>query len=456
MHPDSHINALASMKIMIEGDVVSNGEYVLFRKDRSAFFAELSASCLRDNHGQAMSFLILVRDISDRKRVEEERTQLQAQLLQAQKMESIGRLAGGVAHDFNNMLSVILGYTELIQSQLPSEDPMVSDLMQIERAGIRARDITHQLLAFSRKQIIEPTCLDLNELIASTKMGLARLIGEDIDLRFCPDPDLYKIKFDHSQLDQILINLAVNARDAMPQGGRLTIETSNIHLDEQFNQGHLGFESGDYVMLTVCDDGIGMDKETLSHAFEPFFTTKAVGKGTGLGLATVYGIVTQGGGLIEANSEPGKGSIFKIYFPRLIEEESPAIETKRYPVEPGKGTVLVAEDDGMVRDITVAMLEAVGYKVVAPTTPMEALKYCENTKMTIDLLVTDVVMPELSGAELRDKILAIRPEMKVLFISGYAGDIIAHHGVLDEGINFIRKPFSMNELALAVRNVIQG
>jgi two-component system, cell cycle sensor histidine kinase and response regulator CckA len=363
-------------------------------------------------------------------------------------------LAGGVAHDFNNMLSVILGYSELLQSQLPPHNPMLNDLEQIERAGRRAKDITHQLLAFSRKQIIEPALLDLNEVIASAQKGLVRLIGEDIDLSFHPQADLYQIKFDHSQLEQILINLAVNARDAMPQGGRLTIEIANYHFDETQCRDHLKFSSGDYVLLTVSDNGMGMDEETLSHAFEPFFTTKAVGKGTGLGLAMVYGIVNQGGGFIEAHSEPGKGTTFKIYFPRIEETGMPAPETRESPVECGTGTVLVVEDDGMVREMTVEMLKAMGYSVLAEATPRAALEYFEKCEADIDLLITDVVMPELSGAELRDKLLKLRPEIKVLFISGYAGDIIAHHGVLDEGINFVKKPFSMNELAIAVRNVM--
>jgi two-component system cell cycle sensor histidine kinase/response regulator CckA len=332
---------------------------------------------------------------------------------------------------------------------------MVGDVVQIERAGRRARDITQQLLAFSRKQIIEPMILDLNELIASTQQGLARLIGEDIDLRFCPATDLFKIKFDHSQLDQILINLAVNARDAMPQGGKLTIETANIRIDESFSRERLGFLPGDYVLLTVSDTGIGMDKVTLTHAFEPFFTTKAIGKGTGLGLATVYGIVSQGGGFIEASSEPGKGSTFKIYFPRMTVHQTPEPERKPFPPVQGTGTVMVVEDDRMVRDMTVAMLESVGYKVLPAETPQDALEFCQKSSTPIDLLITDVVMPELSGAELRDKIIKLRPGIKVLFISGYARDIIAHHGVLDEGINFVRKPFSMNDLAIAVRNVIQ-
>jgi two-component system, cell cycle sensor histidine kinase and response regulator CckA len=350
---------------------------------------------------------------------------------------------------------VILGYTELIQTQLTKEDPLLNDVLQIEKAGRRAKDITQQLLAFSRKQIIEPAIIDLNEFIASTQKGLSRLIGEDIHLYFSPGADLYKIKFDRSQLDQILINLAANARDAMPQGGHLMIETSNVQLKEAFIKEHFMLTPGEHVLLTVTDTGVGMDEETLTHAFEPFFTTKAVGKGTGLGLATVYGIVFQGGGFIKADSEPGRGSTFRIYFPRITEEAIVAEEVPELPMKQGTGRVLVVEDDPMVRDMTVAMLESVGYNVRSAATPMAALEYCEKNFDPIDLLITDVVMPDLSGAELRDKIQVMKPGLKVLFISGYASDIIAHHGILDEGVNFIRKPFTMNDLAKAVQNVIQ-
>jgi two-component system, cell cycle sensor histidine kinase and response regulator CckA len=455
IHPDYQAKALGLIGDLRAGSDVRNQELILIRKDGSSFCGEVSASSMRDPQGNITGFLALVRDVSDRKKAETERAQLQSQLLQAQKMESIGRLAGGVAHDFNNMLSVILGYTELIQTQLAKEDPLLNDVLQIEKAGRRAKDITQQLLAFSRKQIIEPTLMDLNEFILSTQKGLSRLIGEDINLHFSPGENLYKIKFDRSQLDQILINLAANARDAMPQGGSLHIETSNARLDESFSRENFLLTPGDYVLLAVTDTGVGMDRETLSHAFEPFFTTKDVGKGTGLGLATVYGIVIQGGGFIRADSEPGRGSTFRIYFPRMTEEATATEETEELAMNPGTGRVLVVEDDTMVRDMTVAMLQSVGYKVRAAATPSAALEYCENNYDPIDLLITDVVMPELSGAELRDKIQAMKPGLKVLFISGYASDILAHHGILDEGVNFIRKPFTMSDLAKAVQNVIQ-
>jgi len=456
VHPDDHAKAFDAIQTLRAGGNLRGQEFVFYKKDGSTFWGELSASSIRDDRGTITGFLALVRDVSDRKRAEEEKAQLQAQLLQSQKMDSIGRLAGGVAHDFNNMLSVILGYSELIQTQLNANDPIRNDVEQIEKAGRRAKDITQQLLAFSRKQIIEPTIIDLNELINSIQKNLARLIGEDINLRFSPGPGLCKIRFDHSQLDQILINLAANARDAMPLGGHLTIETSNVSLDDAFCREHLGFNAGTYVLLTVADSGIGMDRETLAHAFEPFFTTKAIGKGTGLGLATVYGIVVQGGGLIEADSEPGRGTIFRIYFPSIREDALVDPGKEASTIRSGAGSILVVEDDKLVRNMTVAMLESVGYKVREAATARDALKYCENNGDAIDLLITDVVMPELSGAELRDRIQAFRPGLKVLFISGYASDVVAHHGILEEGVNFIRKPFSMNDLAKAVQNIIPG
>lgn len=456
IHPGDHAKILDAIQTLRSGLNLRGQELLFLKKDKSTFWGELSASGTRDAQGAVTGFLALIRDISDRKQSEEEKAQLQAQLLQSQKMDSIGRLAGGVAHDFNNMLSVILGYSELIQTQLNANDPIRNDVEQIEKAGRRAKDITQQLLAFSRKQIIEPTIIDLNERIHSIRKSLGRLIGEDISLEFSPGPDLRKIRFDHSQLDQILINLAANARDAMPQGGRLKIETSNVFLDEAFCREHLGFAAGDYVVLTVADNGIGMDRETLAHAFEPFFTTKAIGKGTGLGLATVYGIVAQGGGFIEAESEPGRGSLFRIYFPSITENAFADPAQKGFTICSGAGNILVVEDDNLVRRMTVALLKSIGYKVHEAASARDALQYCEEGDNAVDLLITDVVMPELSGAELRDRIQAVRPGLRVLFISGYASDVVAHHGIKDEGANFIRKPFTMNELAKAVQNILPG
>jgi len=433
------------------------GELVAKRRDGSLFPVEFSASLVKDEAGTTVYLMGSFVDITERKRAEEEKAKLESQLLQAQKMESIGRLAGGVAHDFNNMLSVILGYAALMKSRLPAGDPLMNHVLEIEKAGIHSRDITSQLLAFSRKQIIAPRPVNLNDLITATRTTIARLIGEDIDLHFFPEKDIGKIKIDPSQVDQIVMNLAVNARDAMPGGGKLTIETETVHLDEAYCRQHLGSTPGQYVLLAVSDNGVGMDTDTLSHVFEPFFTTKEVGKGTGLGLATVYGIVRQNGGFINIYSEPGKGTMFKIYFPRIMEEEimelEKAVET---PFSSGTGTILLVEDDAMVRGMAAALLEEIGYNVLIAKTPMEALSICEKRDTSIDLLLTDVVMPEMKGTELRDRINAIRPGIKVLFMSGYTSNVIVHHGVLEEGVRFIHKPFSMQDLAAKVRDAIGG
>jgi two-component system, cell cycle sensor histidine kinase and response regulator CckA len=406
--------------------------------------------------GSVIGLASLVQDVTERKLAEEENARLQSQLLQAHKMESVGRLAGGVAHDFNNMLSVILGYTELIKSRLSSHDPLLIDLSTIERAANHSKDITRQLLAFSRSQIIAPKPVNLNDLIGDTQKTLAPLIGEDIDLRFHPAKDLWKIKFDRSQIDQILVNMAVNARDAMPEGGKLTVETANVQLDEVFCGTHLGFVPGDYVLLTMSDSGVGMDKETLSHVFEPFYSTKEVGKGTGLGLATVYGIVKQNGGFINVYSEPGEGTVFKIYIPRIIVEDEAPEKAEEAPVAYGAGTILLVEDDDMVRRITTTMLEAIGYTVLAAETPQDALSLGEDRDRPIDLLITDVVMPGMSGPGLRDRMEAIRPGIKVLFMSGYTSNAIVHRGVLEEGVYFIQKPFSIKALAEKVRDAMGG
>ncbi len=431
---------------------VRNLEACFRLKDGRVKTGLMSARILQINGEPCI--LSITRDITERKSAEEQRANLEAQLFQAQKMESIGRLAGGVAHDFNNMLSVILGYAELMKSRLSADASLLMDLLEIEKAAGRARDITRQLLAFSRKQIIAPKPIQLNELISNTQKTLSRLIGEDIDLCFSPGKDLWRIRCDSSQVDQVLVNLVVNARDAMPDGGKLEIETQNIFLDKGYCRDHPEFTPGQYVLLRVSDTGIGMDKEVLSHAFEPFFTTKEVGKGTGLGLATVYGMVTQNGGVITVESEPGQGTTFSIYLPIMTEEEEEEEKGKEAPVTPGAGTVLLVEDDEMVRGITMKMLERLGYSVLAPETPGKALSLCERGARSIDLLVTDVVMPEMNGTELRERISAIRPGMKVLFMSGYTSDAIVHRGVLDEGVHFILKPFTINDLARKVREAL--
>jgi PAS domain S-box-containing protein len=384
-----------------------------------------------------------------------ERKMLEKQLLQSQKMEAIGQLTGGIAHDFNNMLSVILGHAELVKYSLPSGDPLFKNVLAIENAGLHSRDITRQLLAFSRKQIIAPKTTNLNQLILNTKKTLAKLIGENIDLRFFPQKDLWNVRFDPTQIDQILINLSVNARDAMPDGGTLTIETSNVNLDEFYCTSHVECRPGHYVLLSVADDGVGMDKETLSHAFEPFYTTKEVGKGTGLGLATVYGIIKQNGGFIDIFSEPGKSSTFKIHIPRLMEEVEKEKVAEEAPPEFHPAAVLLVEDDDMVRRMTAAILKKIGYSVVLAESPIEALAFFKKEDTPIDLLITDVVMPQMSGAELVAKINKIKPEVKVLYMSGYTENVIVRQGVLKEGIHFVQKPFSMNDFARKVRGAIE-
>jgi PAS domain S-box-containing protein len=431
-------------------------EIEIIRKDGSVRTHQSTGSLMCDSSGRPHGFRNIIRDVTELKRAEEERLMLEAQLLQAQKMESVGRLAGGVAHDFNNMLNVILGYAELIKIQMPDGDPLLKDVSEIERAAYRSRDITRQLLAFSRKQIIAPRPVDLNDLIEDLQNSLVRLIGEDIDLRFCPGEKLWRIQFDPSQMEQIILNLGVNARDAMPVGGKLTIETENVQLNETYCREHLGFMPGQYVLLGVSDDGVGMDKETLSHAFEPFFTTKETGKGTGLGLATVYGIVKQNNGFVNVYSEPGRGTSFKIYFPRSLEEGEILEEVRDETVISGAGHILLVEDDEMVRTMTTEMLEALGYTVTATGNPHEAMSICQNSDTPVDLVITDVVMPGMSGTDLRDKMLAVRPELKVLFMSGYTSNVIVHRGVLEENVHFIEKPFSMIDFARKVNETIKN
>lgn len=384
-----------------------------------------------------------------------ERRQLEEQLLQSQKMEAIGQLAGGVAHDFNNMLSVILGHAELIRSALPTDHPLMENALEIEKAGIHSRDVTRQLLAFSRKQIISPKTINLNQVITNLSRTLSQLIGENISLRFIPAKDLWKVRFDPSQIDQILVNLTVNARDAMSAGGNLTIETGNVYLDERYCSSHAESSPGHYVMLTVTDNGVGMEKKILSHVFEPFFTTKEIGKGTGLGLATVYGIVKQNGGFINICSEPEKGTSFKIHIPRLMDEDEEGKIVEEAAMEFRSGTVLLVEDDDMVRRMTAAILSKIGYSVVAAESPLEALRIFRKQDMTVDLLVTDVVMPEMSGTQLHARIKTMKPEIKVLYMSGYTENVIVRHGVLKDRVHFVQKPFSMNDFARKVHAAME-
>jgi PAS domain S-box-containing protein len=415
----------------------------------------LNVSSVRDGHGQLIHSVSFQTDITDIKRAEVERENLQNQLRQAQKMESVGRLAGGVAHDFNNMLAVILGHTEMALEQVDPAQPIHADLTGIHKAAGRSADLIRQLLAFARKQTIAPRVLDLNKTISGMLNMLQRLIGEDISLDWNPNADLWPVKVDPSQIDQILANLCVNARDAIAGVGKVTIETENSALDDDYCATHAGFVSGEYVRLAISDNGCGMDKETLSHLFEPFYTTKEAGKGTGLGLATVYGIVKQNNGLINVYSEPGQGTTFTIYLPRHIGKNHQH-QTEGAPQSVGRGheTILLAEDEPALLELTTKMLKRQGYRVLAASTPGEAIRLAREHSGEINLLMTDVIMPEMNGRDLAKNLLALYPHMKRLFMSGYTADVIAHHGVLDEGVHFMQKPFSRKYLADKVREAL--
>jgi signal transduction histidine kinase len=396
-----------------------------------------------------------VWDVTIPKRAEEERQKLQAQLNQAQKMESVGRLAGGVAHDFNNMLGIILGHTEMALEHLDPAQPLFADLQEIRKAAERSSDLTRQLLAFARKQTVAPKVLDLNETMEGMLKMLRRLIGEDIDLVWRPGKNLWPVKVDPSQIDQILANLCVNARDAIAGVGKVTIETGAVVLDQPYCANYAGCVPGEYVLLAVGDDGCGMDREILDKLFEPFFTTKGLGLGTGLGLATVYGIVKQNHGFINVYSEPGQGTTFKIYLPRYqgkaerLHQEGPA-----EPVGRGRETILLVEDEPAILAMTTRMLQRQGYTVLAAATPGEAIRLAEAHAGEIHLLMTDVVMPEMNGRDLAKNLLSFYPNLKRLFMSGYTANVIAHHGVLDPGVNFIQKPFSIHDLAAKVREAL--
>ena len=409
---------------------------------------------IRTDH-EVVGFSTFTKDITERKRAEEEKRKLQAQLAQAQKMESVGRLAGGVAHDFNNMLGAILGNTSLVLEDLPPDSPWRESIEEIEKCAHRSADLTRQLLAFARKQTVAPKVLDLNATLEGMLKMLRRLIGEDIGLAWAPASDLWPVKIDPSQIDQILANLCVNARDAISGVGKITLETGNATFDETFVAEHPGFAPGAYIRLSVRDNGCGMDKETQACIFEPFFTTKDVGRGTGLGLATVYGIVRQNQGFINVYSEPAHGTTFNIYLPRhadkaaRIQALGPA-----QPAAQGHETILLVEDEPSLLRMIMRTLEKLGYTVLAASTPGEAIRLAEEHPGTIHLLLTDVVMPEMNGRELAKRLLSLYPELKRLFVSGYTADVIAHHGVLDEGVHFIQKPFTVKALADKLRKAI--
>jgi PAS domain S-box-containing protein len=446
IHPDDRAAARAHAEQLSTGQD-GEIEYRLIRSDGEIIWVRDSARVKRDHRSKIIYGV--VSDITERKQLEE-------QLYQSQKMEAIGLLAGGVAHNFNNLMTVITGYSELLDSRLNQGDSLRQDVEQIRKAGEQAAALTGQLLAFSRKQVLQPRVLDLNTVVGNMDQMLRPIIGEDIDLVIELEQKLGPVKADPGQMEQVIMNLVINARDAMPRGGKLTIETANVDLDESYTRLHVDVKPGPYVMLAVSDTGDGMAEETRAHIFEPFYTTKEQGQGTGLGLATVHGIVNQSDGHIWVYSEPGQGTTFKIYLPE-IETDKQIRRPPEKSAESARGfeSILLVEDENMVRDLAHRILLDDGYTVLVTRHGAEALQICEQHSGPIHLLVTDVVMPGgLSGRELADRLKSLRPEMKVLYMSGYPDKAIVHHGVLDPGIAFLDKPFTPTALTQKVREVL--
>jgi len=414
----------------------------------------LNVGSIRDPQGNIASSVSVHHDITERLQAEEEKSRLEEQLRHSQKMEAVGLLAGGVAHDFNNSLCAITGSADLALLDLPHADPLREQLTDIVTAANRAAKLTQQLLAFSRKQVIDLRSVDLNHLIETLSPMLSRLIGENIILRTLPQAQLASIRADPSQMEQIVLNLAINARDAMPNGGELIVETRDVSYDSAYCEKHTGVHPGTYVVLEVRDTGCGMNAEVRARIFEPFFTTKGLGQGTGLGLATVFGIVEQNGGRIEVNSEPGHGSSFTVYLPSRLNDTGPIAIVKPPTDSGGNETLLVVEDEDLLRKLAVKFLKRRGYTVLAASAGAEALVLAEQHDGPIDLLLTDVVMPHMNGHELADKLQQARPDIQVLYTSGYSHNVIAHHGVLDEGLLFIPKPYTLSTVAARVREVL--
>jgi PAS domain S-box-containing protein len=457
LHQEDRDIVVAACRSALNGEQVFDTTFRICQPDGTVKHIKANALVLNGKDGTAERMIGVNADITDKASAEKEKASLEAQLRQAQKMESIGRLAGGVAHDFNNMLTIIFGHVQLalMDANLP---PLLHDsLEEIQKAAERSAGLTRQLLAFARKQIIAPIALDLNETVGGMFKMLQRLIGEDMQLTWHPAKDLWPVRMDPSQIDQILANLCINARDAISDVGKITIETENWIFDKDYCATHLGFLPGEYVRLVVSDNGCGMGKETLSHIFEPFFTTKDNGKGTGLGLATVYGIVKQNDGFINIYSEPNQGTTFTIYLPRYEINAGRADKhgTKESPSR-GHETILLVEDEPAILEITSLMLEMQGYTVLTASTPDEAIRLAGEYAGTIHLLITDVIMPGMNGRDLAKCLISGYPHLKHLFMSGYTANVIVHHGVLDEGVNFIQKPFSLPVLSNKVRDILDN
>jgi PAS domain S-box-containing protein len=448
IHPDDRENVVVAATEARRSGVGQSIEYRIRHKNGHWVPLESTASVVRNSSGEVEKLVIVNRDVTKRK-------DLEKQLLLSQKLEAIGRLSGGVAHDFNNLLGVILGYSEELQKHIPPDDPYREAVDEIQNAGKRAASLTQQLLTFSRKQVFEPQILDLKTIVAEAAKMLERLIGEDVTLMVVPFQQIGMVKADRSQIERVILNLAVNARDAMPQGGKFTVELADVDLDAMSPTLHQCISPGPYVMLKVTDTGCGMDAELQSHIFEPFFTTK--GQGTGLGLATVYGVVKQSGGYLSVESAPGKGATFRIYLPR-VSETAVRIEKAE---QPGKiilehRTVLLVEDEPALRKLTRKILLEAGLTVLEAENGLRAIEIERRTESPIDLLLTDVIMPGLSGWALAEALSAQRPGMKVLYMSGYPDGVIAKHGFLEAGISILRKPFTKEELILRIEDVTVG
>jgi PAS domain S-box-containing protein len=450
LHPEDREATLAAVKQYLQGvDAAYEVEFRLCHKDGTWVWILARASMVRDAGGQPIRMMGCHIDITERKR-------LVSQFQQAQKMEAVGQLAGGVAHDFNNLLTIISGCSDILLEMLPSDEPMRESVKAISEASERAASLTRQLLAFSRRAVLEPKVLELNAIVDETAKMLRRLIGEDVLLTTVLEPTLSRVKVDPSQFEQVLMNLTVNARDAMPKGGKLTIETCNVELDDDHPAIRVGCKPGSYVQLTVSDTGGGMTPEVKGRIFEPFFTTKGAGKGTGLGLAMVFGAVKQNGGAIDVYSEPGYGTTFKILFPAVAGQVAAAEKRESRGAVGGTETILLVEDEDGVRALAALVLQRKGYKVFAATDGRDALRVIDKIGVPIDLLMTDVVMPGMDGRELADVLRPRFPQMKVLFSSGYTDDAVVRHGVLNEEVSFLQKPYTPLSLASKVREVLDA
>jgi PAS domain S-box-containing protein len=451
--PYSQIEAMEKIELTLkQGPQIF--EWRSKRRDGTLFWSEVSLhTCEIDGK---LRVIASVRDIDERKHAHEAQQELQASLRQAQKMESIGRLAGGVAHDFNNLLMVISGNVALALQDLRPEDPIREILAEVDQAAESAAELNRKLLAFSRKQVIEPVVLDLNEVLHNLQKMLPRLLGEDIEITLDLAPNLGKVRFDPGQLEQVVVNLAVNSRDAMPNGGQLHIETSNITLDDFRVEKHPNINPGEYALLSVSDTGLGMNSTVKDRIFEPFFTTKDTQKGTGLGLAMVYGAIKQNQGDIEVSSELGQGTNFSIYLPRVVQSVLKKKQISGQQVPHGNERILLVEDEARVRAVAVRMLERQGYTVIPFGRGEDVLRSVERTTESFDLLITDVVMPGMNGRMLAEKMIVLRPKIKVLFTSGYAEEVIAQHGILQQGIELLPKPYSLEKLAQKVRKILDN